>query len=68
MGVSEKRQNFHFGVEYPFKFDKVNLRLFKDPQEPWDTNQKIRLLINENLNMNKTAETSGSSLVLGMSK
>ncbi len=19
MGVSEKRQNFHFGVEYPFK-------------------------------------------------
>ncbi len=22
MGVSEKRQNFHFGVEYPFKVKK----------------------------------------------
>ncbi len=23
MGVSEKRQNFHFGVEYPFKLKKL---------------------------------------------
>ncbi len=25
MGVSEKRQNFHFGVEYPFKSDWIFL-------------------------------------------
>ncbi len=24
MGVSEKRQNFHFGVEYPFNYRSIN--------------------------------------------
>ncbi len=28
MGVSEKRQNFHFGVEYPFKYIKNRVLLY----------------------------------------
>ncbi len=43
MGVSEKRQNFHFGVEYPFKAEAGKIEM--QPQQFQQSFSKWNLLL-----------------------